>query len=239
MICLVRLFSDSPLSFGPREISILPYTRPYQVFNVTLAEILVKEKALNVRKELELVPLFLQKTIRKMKELGALKHEGVFRVPGNGGDVNRAIDAINQGDWEARLDDVDSLASLVKTWLRTLHEPLISAEALREITIEEEVENCIRVANALDIEKRHTLMYLIGFLQEIANNVEFTKMTPSNSVVSMGRAFVRLPDIISLEEARNDPMSIAKDKLLVRLIEHWDTTLVYGSKVEEESEKKR
>jgi hypothetical protein len=163
-----------------------------------------------------------------MKDLGALTHEGVFRVPGNVGDVNRAVDEINRGDWEARLDDVDTLASLVKTWLRTLHEPLLSAEALREITIDDGVENCIRVANSLDIEKRHTLMYMIGFLQELAENVEFTKMTPSNSVISLGRAFVRLPDVVLLEEARNDPMGIAKDKLLIRLIENWNTKSVYN-----------
>jgi len=166
--------------------------------------------------------------------------EGIFRIPADFEEVLSLKSRFDQ--WEVVLcRDSHTAASLLKTWLRELYEPLIPDHFYDE---------CIALAVNLDKEsvsisdseraKRLTalvsrlpdltalvLMYLIRFLQLFAQSqiYQITKMDDSNLATVFAPNFLRCPSMdpmVIMESARKE-MSFVK-----HLIQCLDTTIAEG-----------
>jgi len=133
--------------------------------------------------------------------------EGIFRRSGNKLRIVELREKINAGSELVFTDeDPHVVASLLKTFLRELQEPLLTFENYDEIIEfldwpkEERSRNVkLILREKLPVENYELFKYLIEFLVKIMDRKDFNKMTSSNL------AIVFAPNIIY---ARNNQMSL-------------------------------
>eukprot|EP00808_Paulinella_micropora_P000831 g34818.t1 len=77
------------------------------------------------------VPRILHVMIQKIKDLGGLQTEGIFRITPDLEQLRALRESIDNGDYSvmSRIDSPHLPASLLKAWLRELSEPIFSVEA--------------------------------------------------------------------------------------------------------------
>ncbi|KAI5825299.1 hypothetical protein K523DRAFT_356116 [Schizophyllum commune Tattone D] len=141
------------------------------------------------------VPIILPFLADGILALGGTKHEGIFRVPGDGDIVSELKLRIDRGFYTLDgIDDPHVLASLMKLWLRELCDPLVPEEMYNEcITSANDPEACVRIVERLPTINRRVVLFVISFLQLFLDErtQAITKMTSANLALVMAPNLLR------------------------------------------------
>ncbi|KAJ3449124.1 gtpase-activating protein bem3 [Anaeramoeba flamelloides] len=157
------------------------------------------------------IPLVVKRTIENLKKR-ALKSEGLFRVPGSVSEIKELKQKYNNGE-DPDLDeyDLNSVASLLKRFLRDLPEPLCTFD-LYDIFLASAVIN-VRESRNMMLKKilgemplihKNLLMELCTFLKEVASFEQYNKMGPDNLSLVFSPNLLRTEDesvSITIEDA--------------------------------------
>lgn len=155
-------------------------------------------------------PKILEILMDKLLEMDGFSSEGIFRKPGSTSEVEKLKDRFSNGDLSTDgVEDVHTIASLLKLWLRELVEPIIPDE-LYDLCVEvsRDKNECVRVLGHLPLYNRSILIYVCQFLHKMTDPEvsKRTKMTIENLAV------VFSPNIIRNQST--DPMTIMKNSPL-------------------------
>ena len=174
------------------------------------------------------VPLIVTECCQRIEQLG-LYTMGIYRVPGNTAHINSLLSQINpkQTTFDFSSADVHTIASLLKTFLRRLPEPLITHDwysslivANRKRDRQERLQQMKMVIHQLPIHNFATLKYLMNHLDKIARKSERNKMDFSNLATVFGPTLLRSPQSSSSKNSsqRDDMITVWGDMLEQRSI---------------------
>lgn len=172
-----------------------------------------------------LVPIILKKFIKAMLSLNALETVGIFRIPGEKAAEDRIAEDINNGNWEEPSATVSTLASITKRFVRELQDPLIPNYIVDVVTDKTPPYQIIQLINQLPSHYRETLMYLVGYFQQIADKHEINKMNTQNIIISLGTMFT-MTETSSLSDFKSQ--NAKTNAVLTALLDHWNTSPVYN-----------
>ncbi len=141
------------------------------------------------------MPIILPFLADGILALGGTKSEGIFRVPGDSDAVSELKLRIDRGYYTLDgVDDPHVLASLMKSWLRELCDPLVPEEMYNEcISSSKDPEACIHIVQRLPTVNRRVVLFVISFLQLFLDDrtQSLTKMTPANLALVMAPNLLR------------------------------------------------
>ncbi|OHT03055.1 RhoGAP domain containing protein [Tritrichomonas foetus] len=151
--------------------------------------------------------------------------EGIFRLPGNLRKVDEIADELNQGRDSLISADINDIASLMKKWFRDLPDPVINLSRVDFLENAFEDKNYLEFVETLPKTHKLTLMFLVGFLQHLAQSEEVTKMNAKNLAIVFG------PNIVQIRDT-NEPFKIKKFAditidFMTFLVTSWDTSYIY------------
>jgi hypothetical protein len=143
----------------------------------------------------------------------AMEHSGVFRLSGSSGEINKLRDVFDAGevvDFFADEVDRDCVAGLLKLYIRQLPEPPLSFGLYKDfLAVNDDPTGLRDLVDQLPQHNYDFLVYLIGFLGDIAELSEVNQMTPSNIAIVMG------PNLLRQREGEGDLVSGLKDTPLM------------------------
>ncbi|CAG9800484.1 unnamed protein product [Chironomus riparius] len=186
-----------------RNGSKLSLTNPPKTtqFGVTLKFINENSPCLNY------IPPVVRMCVDHLSLSDVIDTEGIFRRSGNISRINELKRKINEGTTvDMSSEDTHVVAGILKTFLRDLHEPLLTYELYDEIIQfldwpkEERSRNVkLILREKLPVENYELFKYIIEFLVQIMDRKDFNKMTSSNLAIVFG------PNMVW---SRNDQMSL-------------------------------
>ncbi|ELK07925.1 rho GTPase-activating protein 8 isoform X2 [Pteropus alecto] len=159
---------------------------PTQQFGVSLQYLKDKNRG-------ELIPPVLRFTVTYLREKG-LRSEGLFRRSASVQTVSEIQRLYNQGK-PVNFDDYGDIqvpATILKTFLRELPQPLLTFKAYEQVLGITSVESSLRVAYCRQIlqglpeHHRAVLGYLVGFLHEVSRESIFNRMNSSSLACVFG-----------------------------------------------------
>ncbi|XP_052862539.1 rho GTPase-activating protein 68F [Anopheles cruzii] len=158
-------------------------------FGVSLRFIIENSACLNC------IPPIVRKCVDHLSLPDVVETEGIFRRSGNYARIKELRAKINAGE-EVQLSDEDThvAASLLKTFLRELEEPLLTYELYDDITqfgewkTEEQRSRNVKqlLRERLPEENYELFKYIVEFLGKIMERKDFNKMTSSNLAIVFG-----------------------------------------------------
>ncbi|EAX94590.1 RhoGAP domain containing protein [Trichomonas vaginalis G3] len=169
-------------------------------------------------------PIYLKQITNRMVELGILKTEGCFRLPGSKLAYTKALKELYHNKCEISSLTINDLDSMFKAWFRALTEPLIPTGYFDEFLESVKNEKYIEFAESLPRVNRDTLKFLVGFCKKITAANEYTKMSSLNVAICFSPNIVSPPKSRVLETQRG--AEYAKS-FLIYLVDHWNTTDIY------------
>ncbi|KAM9961762.1 hypothetical protein ACTFIR_004623 [Dictyostelium discoideum] len=197
------------------------------IFNCKIEDIMVAQKKKYPYLEIPFIVVFLK---HKLVALDVFKTQGIFRVPGNVVDINSLKKRFDEGNYEvAPTENVYTIASLLKLWLREITEPLFPLTVYDQcIENSNKREKIFEIISSLPILNQKTISYIIELLQECGKsvNVEHNKMNFPNLAMVFSPCFLRC--------SHTDPNillgNIFKEKEFVQnIIEHFKPLQVNDS----------
>jgi hypothetical protein len=248
-VCLFRLSCGAPVRvpFGTSEedhqryvMSVISRENHPTIFGVSIAEILHFElRSTDDVRKVFLVPKVVRRLIIYIRDERGTTLPDLFwndRTPpdtlkklvnsltmggrlisGREEDAGRALDLSTPGVYHA--------ANLLKYFFEMLQKPLITPEVIAELAQTPVLDSarCLSMTYRLPNEHRDTLMFLVGFFQEIlrARSAQILREDALRLVRHIYRTLFRPPDDCKL----HDSMQL----LLAMLIESWRTDDVYLS----------
>jgi len=193
-------------------------------FNVLLYEMMFCQKSTYPKLP---IPYILYYSIRLLKERNAERTPNIFKTRGNEAltaeiiaEADYDIEAIARGD-------VNVIANVLMNWLLSLPNPVVPMEQFPLFLESVEQTRILGFLEQMPQVHQMTLIYIIGFLQDICREVEYTGMDKSSLSLIFGPLFVN-----PLRVAENDPQRIEKltelsATLCAKLIEARDPAIVY------------
>ena len=176
----------------------------------------------------------------KVIRLNGDKTEGIFRVPADFDDVNRAKLYLDSWDPD-KVTDCHTAACLLKQWFRELYEPLIPDSLYQEaIELGDRLENLTtnyenrqpvdllnEFINKLSELNYIVLLYLINYLQRFSRpeTVAITKMDASNLATIFAPNCLRCTSTDPIVMIQNTSKEMA---FLKNLIKYLDTSNIEG-----------
>ncbi|KAK4522025.1 uncharacterized protein ATC70_004564 [Mucor velutinosus] len=170
-------------------------------------------------------PLLITKCINAIERLGGLEKEGIYRVSGKQSNMEKIKHAFEL-DEEAVIigqndvpEDVVSIASVIKIFLRELKSPLFPFKLTDRLVYSQIPDQELRLMNLLTRLLKlppanyDTLKALIHHLSKLHAHVEKNKMTTNNLTLIFTPAIFQ-----DLNHAQNSPGEWAKDCVLEDLI---------------------
>ena len=172
------------------------------------------------------IPFTLYLMASKLLSKNGQNREGIFRLPGNLKLVDQTAERLNKGINEMDTLDVNDIASLLKKWLRDLPDPLVNLASIGKLENAYDTKEYIEFTDK-ELPKTHrlTLMFLIGFLQELVKYCDVTKMNAKNYAIVFGPNVVQVRD--TTEPQRIQKFSEIAIEYLTDLIENWDTSYMF------------
>ncbi|CAM9426848.1 unnamed protein product [Lampetra planeri] len=180
-------------------------------------------------------------------ERRGMKEVGLYRVPGSDRDVKELKERWLRGKGLpalARVDDVHVVCGLLKDFLRSLKEPLLTHRLhhtfLEAIAISDEDNRAAAMYGAigqLPQPNRDTLAYLMLHLQRVAESTE-CKMNQSNlsrvfGPTLVGHATANPEPMVILRDTRQQPMVV--DHLMSLPAEFWQRWVTFTTFVDKEN----
>ncbi|EJU04026.1 hypothetical protein DACRYDRAFT_48619 [Dacryopinax primogenitus] len=176
------------------------------------------------------VPIILPFLSSGILALGGMKEEGIFRLPGDTDAVASLRLRIERGHYHLEgVEDPHVCASLMKSWLRELREPVIPEGQTYNLALQaaasDNPNQVLDVVRHLPEPNRRVLLHVISFLQLFVGDevVEHTKMTEE------GLARVMTPNLI---RGRTDDLDVAfrnnhfENVFVGMLLRHMDCSTV-------------
>ncbi|KAJ3436129.1 rho gtpase activation protein [Anaeramoeba flamelloides] len=200
---------------------------PYDpiVFHATLEQCMkVQEK----RWPNEKIPHVLSFLIEKIEESGGFGKEGIFRVPGNAKKISELKELIDSGEYtitDQQMNTPFCYASLLKTWLREIQNPLVPFNTVNQIINSTREHEMVQIAENLPTLNKYCLAFLINFARKMANpNVVMkTKMETQSLVLMMS------PNIVRVKEQTIQIMvqiTAKRNLFLMSLIKNWEVSKI-------------
>lgn len=199
-------------------------TKGSACFSCTLYEMMWNQKSLYPNLP---IPYVLYYIIKQLQDRNARGTNGIFRVIGNKGitadifsEVNKNMVAISRGD-------VNVIANLLRLWLKELPDPVVPVE-MSDDFVRAAKQNKFRCfIEKLPQVHKMTLLYIIGFLQDIYNNAHENKIEKSEIATIFGPCLVNPSRVArdNVEEIQHlTELSIA---FVTRLIDEADPSPIY------------
>ncbi|KHN86567.1 SLIT-ROBO Rho GTPase-activating protein 1 [Toxocara canis] len=152
----------------------------------------------------EMIPLIVTSTIRVLSQF-ALHHQGIFRISGSQIEINAFKEAFERGEDPlcnvVDASDVNSVAGVLKLYLRELREPLFPIFLFDQLT------ECAKCPNPDDFIKQITplleklsqptllvLRYLFAFLNHLSEFSDENMMDPYNLAICFGPTLLPIPE---------------------------------------------
>ncbi|KAF9071136.1 hypothetical protein BDP27DRAFT_1322828 [Rhodocollybia butyracea] len=144
------------------------------------------------------VPVIVEKCIEAVETL-AMDYEGIYRKTGGSGQSRAITQLFERGDYNAfdlrdsdRFNDICSVTSVLKTYLRSLPIPLLTYD-LHETNRDPTLKNSslTELVNKLPSEHYHTVKILMLHLNRICQRSEVNLMNARNLGVVFGPTLMR------------------------------------------------
>lgn len=152
----------------------------------------------------EAIPLIVTSTIRVLSQF-ALHHQGIFRISGSQIEINAFKEAFERGEDPlcnvVDASDVNSVAGVLKLYLRELREPLFPIFLFDQLT------ECAKCSSAEDFVRQVTplleklsqptilvLRYLFAFLNHLSEFSDENMMDPYNLAICFGPTLLPIPE---------------------------------------------
>ena len=196
----------------------------YRTFGVSLGELLWSQRY----KEPKLpIPFVLYHMVTTLLKKGAESHEGIFRLQGHLRNVETMAEDLNNNHDSISSAPINDIASLLKKFIRDLADPIVPIAKLDELRDVYESDEKDYLGFILTLPKIHynTLVYLIGFLQQMAKAQEVTRMTENNLAIVFAPNIVQPNGITEQNQVqRYSTMAIQFTETLISTL---DTTAFY------------
>uniref|UniRef100_A0A183DN45 Rho-GAP domain-containing protein n=1 Tax=Gongylonema pulchrum TaxID=637853 RepID=A0A183DN45_9BILA len=152
----------------------------------------------------EAIPLIITSTIRVLSQF-ALHHQGIFRISGSQIEINAFREAFEKGDDPLRdvvdAADVNSIAGVLKLYLRELREPLFPIFLFDQLTecakcsnAQEFVKQVVPLIEKLSQSTQLVLRYLFAFLNHLSEFSDENMMDPYNLAICFGPTLLPIPE---------------------------------------------
>ncbi|ODN05315.1 Rho GTPase-activating protein 21, partial [Orchesella cincta] len=147
------------------------------------------------------VPRVIEYSIDLVEKKG-IEMVGLYRIPGNNASVAILTDRLNRGedpnpDKDSRWLDVHVVASLIKSFLRRLPDPLLTNDRYPAFiqAADENEETCLvkikELIKGLPIHNYETLKAVVSHLKHVAEKGEMNRMDARNLAIVFGPTIVR------------------------------------------------
>ncbi|OHS98275.1 hypothetical protein TRFO_35340 [Tritrichomonas foetus] len=235
MICLFRLSCENTpiIKYDPTAplLFFSDCCSPKHLFGVSLGEVLYKERVLNESaKSPTLVPFIIRKLVTKLILSGAFKTREIFNQKSISHTEKVAtIQRLNKGDWEIDVANIHTVAAILKHFLKNLQEPLLPNSMVDKLDPEMEGYKCVQLANTLPNENMDTLMYIVGFLQELSTHERETLMNTKRLAAAVAPSLARKPPIDQFKSDDLLQYQRSLERFLLCLINDWNTEEVYNA----------
>ncbi|EGC33638.1 hypothetical protein DICPUDRAFT_56354 [Dictyostelium purpureum] len=163
------------------------------VFGCKIEDIMFNQKKKYPLLEVPFIIVFLK---QKLISLDVYKTQGIFRVPGNVVDINSLKKRFDEGNYEVGTNEnVYTVASLLKLWLREITEPLFPPTTYEQCIATTKKEQVCELVASLPLLNQKIIGYIIEFLQEAIKPeyVETSKMGSDNLAMVFSPCFLRSP----------------------------------------------
>ena len=146
------------------------------------------------------VPIIVTSCCDYLREKG-MEHSGLFRLSGSSATINKLRDAFDAGevvdfftftDEDGEEVELDSVAGLLKLYIRQLPEPPLTFDLYKSfLAASSDPEGLAELVAQLPDANYNFCCYMMDFLGEIADLSDRNQMTPSNIAIVMGPNFLR------------------------------------------------
>jgi hypothetical protein len=165
--------------------------------------------------------------ITLLKERGALTTPGLFSTRPPDSAVEEVLAVVNFSMKALARADVATLAVLLTIWLRELPNPLVPVELLHSFEAMAKATKYLAFVAQLPHTHRLTLLYLIGFLQEVCENGERNGCHRGTMTALFGPCIVNPERAAHGHSARIRALSELGIDFCSRLIKTQDTSAIY------------
>lgn len=168
------------------------------------------------------IPLVMYQMANHIKNLNGFTKVGIFRLPGNMKRVETLIYKGNHGEDFLEGEDVETVASLFKRWIRDIPGKIISEELVFKLMEITNSDQALAFAEELEFPFKMVLKFLVGFLRDVASNKDVNQMHEKNLAMVFG------PNVVAGNDKVN-PMELQAriQFFLQSLIEKWDVSDLY------------
>lgn len=201
------------------------------LFGVSLREVLYKERIQmnnTFKKKKTLVPSIVRKLVSQMIQKGAFSTKRLFiHKAGSKTEKLNLIQQINNGNMDLESCNIHTIASTLMHFLKHLRSPLLpNKDVVENISEKIQFYQSLNLVKYLANENRDTLMYLIGFFQQMAN-YEKTTMVSIQSIADKFALKVAIPPHENMSADEIKQFSNRVSRFLSLLISEWITEDVY------------
>jgi hypothetical protein len=152
----------------------------------------------------EEIPIVVTSCIRALSQF-ALHHQGVFRISGSQVEINNMKEAFEIGDDPLAnsedITDVNSIAGVLKLYLRELREPLFPVYLFEQLTecakcsaTQDFINQITPLLNKLPRSTYLLLRYLFAFLNHLSQFSDENMMDPFNLAICFGPTLLPIPE---------------------------------------------
>ncbi|KAJ3759986.1 signal transducer [Lentinula raphanica] len=198
--CVNQVHSACPQTHNGGSNNEDPHLLPPSMFGRDLIEQVRADAKGGPRK----VPVIVEKCIQAVEKL-AMDYEGIYRKTGGSGQSRAITQLFERGDYQAfdlldsdRFNDICSVTSVLKTYLRSLpvpllthdlHDQFMSAVEIRDSALKN--STLTKLVNDLPSEHYHTVRMLMLHLNRICQRSEVNLMNARNLGVVFGPTLMR------------------------------------------------
>lgn len=235
-LSFLRLTQSNPLTY-----KILPTDLNQQVdfccslnvlFGFSVQETLWKE-SIRKHKHHNNVPNIVRKLAVKVRDLGGFALgmlDNIYNTRVNANEVYKVMGKINGGEWEAETDNSALVFVVLVEYFKCLRDPIIDTKTLFKLAPDIQSNECIKVVNDLENGNRETLMYFIGFLQEMLFYNSKKLLSFQNYSMNLKSTLCsQLPEILENETVESSPQQKILLKIFTSILQFWRTDEVYFS----------
>jgi len=161
-------------------------------FRSTLEEIMEQQK--NTYPDLE-VPRVLQFLVDSIEQANGLMTQGLFRIQASYDDVFDLRSQLEEENFDVVVKDPHVPASLLKTWLRDIYDPIIPPYLYSQfIENRTDITAISRLIDKLPTINKSALLYLITFFKKVAQESSTNLMTEKNLAIVISPNLCRCPE---------------------------------------------
>ena len=225
-----RYYLGKPLDIARNKtyIETIPQhiTKGTTVFGSLLYEMMWCQKSHHPRL---LIPYVLYYMVKQLTERNALKTVGIFRVAGSQAITNEILEEVNTNiEAISSRGEVNVLANLLKIWLTELPNPVVPVEMIDTFEEMTESNRHLGFLEKLPQVHRFTLMFIIGFVQDICKNSDVNKMGKSDLATIFGPCLVNPIRSVGQDDPdRVEHLTQLSISFVSRLIDACDPSIVY------------